>query len=153
MHCSGDFWGGSAAIMHRVGQYSIYTGYEYGGFALSYAVCTGYLYGFGQPYDAHDSCTLWSAHTLWCMLLGRSSFHNMIPSFWGGLHIFTNQCDKVEVANFVLQLSCSCNAPMQLLHTLLAVTKISTRWMYTLLKMVSLVFACYLLLPHPFVRP
>ena len=28
----------------------IYTGYKYGGFALSYTVYTGYLYGSGQPY-------------------------------------------------------------------------------------------------------
>jgi hypothetical protein len=35
--------------MSRVGQYSIYMGYKNGGFALSYAVYTGYLYGFGQP--------------------------------------------------------------------------------------------------------
>ena len=35
--------------LNRVGQYSIYTGYKYGGFALSYAIHMGNLYGFGQP--------------------------------------------------------------------------------------------------------
>ena len=28
----------------------IYTGYEYGSFAIVYAVSMGYLYGFGQPH-------------------------------------------------------------------------------------------------------
>jgi hypothetical protein len=36
--------------MHRVTQYSVHMGYKYGGFALSYAVYTGYLHGLGQPY-------------------------------------------------------------------------------------------------------
>ena len=43
-------------LTFRVGQCNIYTGYKYGGFALSYAVYTGCLHGSGQPYSLWVEC-------------------------------------------------------------------------------------------------